>query len=109
MRKAVIRVCEQLRCRSACTAVQCDQHLCSVPIGGTISRLGPLDLTQAQHSLQPRHSMSTSAVCPGKLSWDLAYRDPTHGPWFTRRVALPLHHGGFLVSTCISVNFKTCL
>ena len=34
--------------------------------------LGPLDLThEAQRSLQPRHSPSLSAVCPGKLSWDL--------------------------------------
>ena len=31
-----------------------------------------MDLTRkAQRSLQPRHSMSLSAVCSGKLSWDL--------------------------------------
>ena len=53
-----------------------------------------------------RHSRSLSAVCPGNSSWDLGIksqrktgeaRDRTHDPGFTRRVALPLHHGGFFI------------
>ena len=65
-----------------------------------------LDFThKAQHSLQPRHSSSLSRVFPGKFSWNLNLnlirktgeaQDRNHDPWFTRRVALPLHHNGFL-------------
>ena len=33
--------------------------------------LCPMSALKTRHSLQPRHSMSLSAVFPGKLSWDL--------------------------------------
>ena len=39
-----------------------------------MSDMPGLETHQAQHSPQPRHSMSLSAVCPGKVSWDLGLK-----------------------------------
>ena len=53
---------------------------------------------------KPRHSMLLSAVCLGKLRLDLGFkhypkdlrsRGRANDPWFSRRVALPLHHRNF--------------
>ena len=52
-----------------------NDSLCTI---SQVLGLGPFAFGQAvQHSRKPRYSISLSAVCPEKLSWDLDLKSQT--------------------------------